>query len=35
VVPPDIVLELRKLQDDVTPFPYEQVEQVVESELGL
>ena len=35
VVPPDIILELRKLQDDVTPFPYEQVEQVVESELGL
>ena len=35
VVPPDIVVELRKLQDDVTPFPYEQVEQVVQSELGL
>jgi ubiquinone biosynthesis protein len=35
VVPPDIVLELRKLQDDVTPFPYPQVEQVVEAELGL
>jgi ubiquinone biosynthesis protein len=35
VVPPDIVLELRKLQDDVTPFPYEQVEEVVESELDL
>jgi ubiquinone biosynthesis protein len=35
VVPPDIILELRKLQDDVTPFPYEQVEQVVEAELGL
>ncbi len=35
VVPPDIVVELRKLQDDVTPFPYEQVEQVVQGELGL
>jgi ubiquinone biosynthesis protein len=35
VVPPDIILELRKLQDDVTPFPYAQVEEVVESELDL
>src|SRR6266511_6434514 len=35
VVPPDIVTELRALQDDVRPFPFEQVEQVVESELGL
>src|SRR6266849_6750447 len=35
IVPPDIVLELRKLQDDVTPFPFPQVEEVVESELGL
>jgi ubiquinone biosynthesis protein len=35
VVPPDIIVELRKLQDDVTPFPYEQVEQVVQAELGL
>ena len=35
IVPPDIIAELRKLQDDVTPFPYTQVEQVVESELGL
>ncbi|HST26384.1 MAG TPA: AarF/ABC1/UbiB kinase family protein [Gaiellaceae bacterium] len=35
IVPPDIILELRKLQDDVTPFPYDQVEQVVEAELGL
>jgi ubiquinone biosynthesis protein len=35
VVPPDIIVELRKLQDDVTPFPYPQVEQVVEAELGL
>ena len=26
VVPPDIVVELRRLQDDVTPFPFEQVE---------
>jgi ubiquinone biosynthesis protein len=35
VVPPDIIAELRGLQDDVRPFPFEQVEQVVEAELGL
>ncbi len=35
IVPPDIIAELRGLQDDVSPFPFEQVEQVVESELGL
>src|SRR3954447_5103825 len=35
VVPPDIAAELRGLQDDVTPFPYADVERVVEEELGL
>src|SRR5437660_11164490 len=35
IVPPDIIVELRGLQDDVRPFPFEQVEQVVEAELGL
>src|SRR5688572_11418635 len=35
VVPPDIVVELRGLQDDVKPFPYEQVREVVEAELDL
>jgi ubiquinone biosynthesis protein len=35
IVPPDIIAELRGLQDDVRPFPFEQVEQVIESELGL
>src|SRR5690348_2812479 len=35
IVPPDIIAELRKLQDDVRPFPFEQIEQVVEAELGL
>ena len=35
IVPPDIITELRALQDDVRPFPFEQVEQVVEAELGL
>src|SRR5688572_30155005 len=34
VVPPDIVVELRKLQDDVSPFPFAQVEQVISEELG-
>ena len=35
VVPPDIIAELRGLQDDVRAFPFVQVEQVVEAELGL
>ena len=34
IVPPDIVVELRKLQDQVSPFPFEQVENVVLEELG-
>ena len=35
VVPPDIVVELRGLQDDVRPFPFAQIREVIESELGL
>jgi ubiquinone biosynthesis protein len=35
VLPPDIIAELRGLQDDVRPFPFEDVERVVEEELGL
>jgi ubiquinone biosynthesis protein len=35
VVPPDIVAELRGLQDDVRAFPFEDARQVVEEELGL
>jgi ubiquinone biosynthesis protein len=35
VVPPDMIAELRKLQDDVTPFPIEEVERVVREELGI
>ena len=35
VVPPDIIAELRGLQDDVRPFPFAEVEKVVERELGL
>src|SRR6185437_12986907 len=34
VVPPDILAELRSLQDDVRPFPFEQVERVIEEDLG-
>jgi ubiquinone biosynthesis protein len=35
IVPPDIVLELQKLQDDVSPIPFAAVERVIEEELGL
>ncbi len=35
VVPPDIIAELRKLQDSVSPFPMVDVERVVGEELGL
>ena len=35
VVPPDIVTELRKLQDDVKPFPLDQARAVIEAELDL
>jgi ubiquinone biosynthesis protein len=34
VVPPDIIAELRGLQDDVHPFPFEQAERVIEEDLG-
>jgi ubiquinone biosynthesis protein len=34
VLPPDIIAELRGLQDDVSPFPYEEVEEVMIAELG-
>src|SRR6187397_2466928 len=34
VVPPDIVAELRSLQDDVRPFPFAQVRQAIETQLG-
>jgi ubiquinone biosynthesis protein len=35
VVPPDIVFELKALQDDVHPFPLEQARAVIEEDLGL
>ncbi len=34
VLPPDIIAELRGLQDDVRPFSYEDVERVVGEDLG-
>src|SRR5947208_3055793 len=34
LVPPDIIAELRSLQDDVRPFPYADVERVVREDLG-
>ncbi|MCL4472983.1 MAG: AarF/ABC1/UbiB kinase family protein [Actinobacteria bacterium] len=34
-IPEDIIDELRRLQDDVPPFPLEIVEETIESELGL
>src|SRR4029453_10616000 len=35
IIPPDIIAELRALQDDVTPFPFAEVERVVREELEL
>ncbi len=35
VVPPDIVLELRSLQDDVRPFLFAQIREVIQADLGL
>ncbi len=34
IVPPDIIAELRPLQDDVRPFPYSEAQRVIEQELG-
>lgn len=35
IIPADIIQELVKLQDQVTPFPFSQVREVVQEELGL
>jgi ubiquinone biosynthesis protein len=35
IVPPDILLELQALQDDVRPFPYADVERVIHEDLEL
>lgn len=34
LVPPDIILELKKLQDDVPPVPFEEVRPMLEQQLG-
>jgi ubiquinone biosynthesis protein len=34
IVPPDIVAELRLLQDQVRPFPFDDVQRVIREELG-
>ena len=34
LIPPDVVEELSKLQDKVPPFPYAQVEEIIESSFG-
>ncbi len=35
VMPPDVVAELRSLQDDVTPITFSEIRRVVEEEIGL
>src|ERR1700745_4091519 len=35
VVPLDIVAELRKLQDDVSPVPFPAIEEVIAADLGI
>jgi len=35
IVPPDIIAELRALQDDVRPFPFDEVQRVIREELEL
>lgn len=34
MIPVELVVELSKLQDEVAPFPYEQVREIVKDELG-
>lgn len=34
LLPPDVLAELAKLQDQVPPFPFDQVREIVEAELG-
>ncbi len=35
VMPPDIIVELRSLQDDVSPIPFADIRRVIEEEMGL
>jgi ubiquinone biosynthesis protein len=34
IIPPDIAAELQKLQDEVTPLPFERIREVIERESG-
>lgn len=34
ILPPEYLVELRKLQDQVPPFPFSQVREIIEKELG-
>src|SRR5580692_955280 len=34
VLPPALIVELKKLQDDVPPVPFEQLREVIEASLG-
>jgi ubiquinone biosynthesis protein len=34
LLPPDVIAELKKLQDDVPPVPFEDIKKVIESTLG-
>ncbi|MEW5945066.1 MAG: AarF/ABC1/UbiB kinase family protein [bacterium] len=34
IIPPDVIQELSKLQDEVPPFPFPEVQEELESELG-
>jgi ubiquinone biosynthesis protein len=34
LLPPDVIVELKKLQDDVPPVPFEDVKKVIETSLG-
>lgn len=34
VLPPDVILELKKLQDDVPPVPFDEIKKVVETSFG-
>lgn len=34
LLPPDVIAELKKLQDDVPPVPFDEIKKVIESSLG-
>src|SRR4051795_2002174 len=35
IVPPDIIVELRSLQDDVSPIPFADIRRVIEEDMNL